>query len=104
MSVANCTTIVGVFYDRSEADRAIDDLGEAGVRDDQIGIVCHHPHRKTVVENQGEAETHTVSNEGHVYAAFESELADFTFWLAFEDGSWEPSFDAAEELAMAEGQ
>jgi hypothetical protein len=48
--------------------------------------------------------TEEVSNEGHVYAAFEDELADFTFWLAFEDGSWEPSFDAAAELAMAEGQ
>jgi hypothetical protein len=29
--------------------------------------------------------TEEVSNEGHVYAAFEDELADFTFWLAFED-------------------
>ena len=48
--------------------------------------------------------TEEVSNEGHVYAPFEDERADFTFWLAFEDGSWEPSFNAAEELAMAEGQ
>ena len=48
--------------------------------------------------------TEEVSNEGHVYTAFEDDLESFTFWLAFEDGSWEPSFDAAEELAMAEGQ
>jgi hypothetical protein len=48
--------------------------------------------------------TEEVSNEGHVYAALDNDLADFAFWLAFEDGSGEPSFDAAEDLAMAEGQ
>ncbi len=48
--------------------------------------------------------TEEVSNEGHVYAAFEDELADFTFWLAFEDELREMPSDAAEELAMEEGQ
>ena len=46
--------------------------------------------------------TEEVSNEGHVYAALNDDLADFTFWLAFEDGPSEPSFDAAEELATEE--
>ena len=48
--------------------------------------------------------TEEVSNEGHVYAALNDDLAEFTFWLAFEDESSEMSFDAAEELAMEEGQ
>ena len=48
--------------------------------------------------------TEEVSNEGHVYAALEDDLADFTFWLAFEDEFREMSSDAAEELAMEVGQ
>ena len=48
--------------------------------------------------------TEEVSNEGHVYAAFEDDLASFTFWLAFEDRPSEPFPDAGEELAMEEGQ
>ncbi|MEI8376216.1 MAG: general stress protein [Planctomycetota bacterium] len=67
MSVANCTTIVGVFYDRSEAVRAIDELGKAGFRNDQIGIVCREPQWKTVVKNRGEAETYMA--EGAVAGA-----------------------------------
>ena len=43
-----------------------------------------------------------VSNEGHVYAAFEDDLASLTFWLAFEDSAREPFSDGAEELAMAQ--
>ena len=48
--------------------------------------------------------TEEVSNEGHVYAALDDDLASFTFWLAFEDGLREMFSDAAEELAMEEGQ
>src|SRR4051794_18405554 len=33
------TTAVGVFEDRAAAQRAVDDLKRAGVRDDQIGVV-----------------------------------------------------------------
>ncbi len=48
--------------------------------------------------------TEEVSNEGHVYAALNDNLADFTFWLAFEDELEEMSSDAAEELAIEVGQ
>ena len=44
--------------------------------------------------------TEEASNEGHVYAALDDDLASFTFWLAFEDRSKEPFPDAAEEMAM----
>jgi hypothetical protein len=48
--------------------------------------------------------TEEVSNEGHVYAALDDDLASFNFWLACEDGSRDMFSDAAEELAMEEGQ
>jgi hypothetical protein len=44
--------------------------------------------------------TEEVSNEGHVYAALDDDLASFTYWLAFEDRPKEPFPDAAEEMAM----
>ena len=47
--------------------------------------------------------TEEVSNEGHVYAALDDDLASLTFWLAFEDSSRESFPDAAEELAMEDG-
>ncbi len=47
--------------------------------------------------------TEEVSNEGHVYAALDDDLASFTYWLAFEDELRAMFSDAAEELAM-EGQ
>ncbi len=46
--------------------------------------------------------TEEVSNEGHVYAALDDDLASFAFWLALEDRPKEPFPDAAEELPMAE--
>ncbi|MHB8970761.1 MAG: general stress protein [Pirellulaceae bacterium] len=62
MSVASCSTVVGVFNERSEADRAIDDLVKAGFRNDQIGVVTRDPQRKTVVKKEEEeAETHAAS-------------------------------------------
>jgi len=33
------TTVVGVFHDRADADRAVDELRKAGFRNDQIGVV-----------------------------------------------------------------
>ena len=46
--------------------------------------------------------TEEVSNEGHVYAALDDDLASFNVWLAFEDELRESSPDAAEEMAMAD--
>jgi uncharacterized protein (TIGR02271 family) len=34
------TTVVGVFHDRNDADRAVDELRRAGFRNDQIGVVA----------------------------------------------------------------
>ena len=59
MSVPTCSTVVGVFNERSEADWAIDDLGKAGFRNDQIGVVTRDPQEKTVVEHRGEGGTNT---------------------------------------------
>ena len=36
------STIVGVFDDRLQADRAVDELRRAGFRDDQIGVAMRH--------------------------------------------------------------
>lgn len=58
MSSATCTAIVGVFNERNEADRAIDDLCKAGFRNDQIGVVTRDPQGKTIIKNNGESETH----------------------------------------------
>ncbi len=40
--MAQKSTIVGVFDDRLQADRAVDDLRRAGFRDDQIGVAMRH--------------------------------------------------------------
>ena len=46
-------TVVGVFDERHEADRAIDDLVKAGVRNNQIGVVTRDAQGKTVVKKRG---------------------------------------------------
>ncbi len=40
--MAQKSTIVGVFDDRLEADRAVDELRRSGFRDDQIGVAMRH--------------------------------------------------------------
>ena len=42
MAVQQRSTVVGVFEDRKEADRAVADLRAAGFRDDQIGVAMRH--------------------------------------------------------------
>src|SRR6185437_8752190 len=39
---AQQSTIVGVFDDRLQADRAVDELRRAGFRDDQIGVAMRY--------------------------------------------------------------
>ncbi|HEV8002808.1 MAG TPA: general stress protein [Planctomycetaceae bacterium] len=51
-------TVVGVFKERLEADRAIDDLLTAGFRNDQIGVLSRDAKGKTVDKNSAEKETH----------------------------------------------
>ena len=40
--MAHQSTVVGVFDDRLQADRAIDELRRAGFRDDQIGVAMRY--------------------------------------------------------------
>ncbi len=40
--MAQKSTIVGVFDDRLEADRAVDELRRSGFRDEQIGVAMRH--------------------------------------------------------------
>ena len=55
MSFATCTTIVGVFNGRPEADRAIDNLGKAGFQNKQINVECRKL-QGTSIKNKGDAE------------------------------------------------
>jgi hypothetical protein len=40
--MAQQSTVVGVFDDRQQADRAVDELRRAGFRDDQIGVAMRY--------------------------------------------------------------
>jgi hypothetical protein len=61
MSIANCSTVVGVFTERINADRVVDELVKAGFRNDQIGVVTRDPQGTTVVTKEGEADTYGAS-------------------------------------------
>jgi len=49
------TTVVGVFHDRADADRAVDELRKAGFRNDQIGVVAKRDDAsgETAVDDEG---------------------------------------------------
>ena len=42
----NANTVVGVFEDRQKAQQAVNELKQAGFREDQIGIVAHDEGRQ----------------------------------------------------------
>ena len=48
--MAQQSTIVGVFDDRLQADRAVDELRRAGFRDDQIGVAMRHDAESVVTD------------------------------------------------------
>jgi hypothetical protein len=51
------STIVGVFDDRQQADRAVDELRRAGFRDDQIGVAFRHDEGELgITEPEGTAD------------------------------------------------
>ena len=58
------STIVGVFDDRQQADRAVDELRRAGFRDDQIGAAWRHEEGEYDVEGSGEATGETGAGTG----------------------------------------
>jgi len=47
MKAEQRSTVVGVFEDRQQADRAVAELRKAGFRDDQIGLAMRHTERTT---------------------------------------------------------
>ncbi len=52
MSVATCSTIVGVFHERSDADQAIAELRQAEFRNDQIGVVTRDDQGQVVIKDE----------------------------------------------------
>ena len=60
MSVASKNAVVGVFYTRPDAEKAIRDLRTAGFADEKIGMVARGADGKMVNEKSGE----TMAEEG----------------------------------------
>lgn len=58
MSVATPSTVISVFNNRAEADQAIEDLGKAGFRSDQIGVAARDSQGHTVAKAKDEVDTH----------------------------------------------
>ncbi|MDY3555558.1 general stress protein [Gemmata sp. JC717] len=65
---ATCNTTVGVFSTRDAAERAIDELKNAGYRDDQIGLVAKDANGKTV-RRDGSGAQDTNAAEGAAIGA-----------------------------------
>jgi hypothetical protein len=65
------TTVIAVFEDRRQAQQAVDELFQAGFREDQIGVIAHDP--GTAETEPGETrftETHgTRAGEGALTGA-----------------------------------
>jgi hypothetical protein len=53
--MAQKSTVVGVFEDRLQADRAVDELRRAGFRDDQIGVAMRHDAGDVAVDDMTDA-------------------------------------------------
>jgi len=58
------STVVGVFEDRRHADKAVNDLRDAGFRDDQIGVAMRHGDTGTASAT-GDAVTTTGDEDSH---------------------------------------
>jgi hypothetical protein len=56
------STVVGVFEDRQQADRAVDELRRAGFRDDQIGVAMRYD--EGVLEGESPADSTEGSHAG----------------------------------------
>jgi hypothetical protein len=54
--MTNQSTVVGVFDDRLQADRAVDELRRAGFRDDQIGVAMRYDAGDAAVSDVAETE------------------------------------------------
>jgi uncharacterized protein (TIGR02271 family) len=61
MAMQQRSTVVGVFEDHTEADRAVSDLRAAGFRDDQIGVAMRHDDGSGVTSSTSTGETESGS-------------------------------------------
>ena len=55
------TTVVGVFHDRIQADKAVRDLKKAGFRDSEIGVAMRHDTDLSTATVEGEEGSHAGS-------------------------------------------
>ncbi len=60
------STIVGVFDDRLQADRAVDELRRAGFRDDQIGVAMRYDAGDAAIGGTAATADATDADETHV--------------------------------------
>src|SRR5438067_7186293 len=58
------STIVGVFEDRQQADRAVDELRRAGFRNDQIGVAFRHDEGEFSTTDTGDTADETRAGTG----------------------------------------
>jgi hypothetical protein len=66
---AQQSTVVGVFEDRRQADRAVDELRRAGFRDDQIGVAMRYDHEEVQGEDTSDTAEGTRAGTGAVTGA-----------------------------------
>jgi uncharacterized protein (TIGR02271 family) len=52
MNKTNCATVVGVFSNRQQAQRAVEDLRNAGFREDQIGVITQGTESDLTVDRE----------------------------------------------------
>jgi len=57
-SAKKCTTVVGVFEDRLQADKAVSELMKAGFRQDQIGVAMRHTDGASLDTSSDKEETY----------------------------------------------
>lgn len=63
--MAHQSTVVGVFNDRLQADRAIDELRKAGFRDEQIGVAMRYDSGGDAIGVAGEPTAEAVDEDTH---------------------------------------
>jgi hypothetical protein len=56
METSDSSTITGVFRERAQADQAVEQLKQAGFREDQIQATSYHPTQNTKVSAEEEIE------------------------------------------------
>jgi hypothetical protein len=63
--MAHPSTVVGVFDDPQQADRAIDELRTAGFRDDRIGVAMRYDSGNSAIADAADADDATAVEDSH---------------------------------------